>query len=76
MTKHSDVGDGKEFPTEWHREQHVRDLERELAGAETRGDDDYAKNVRAELKRLVASGGQKTAAKRPRSTSGKAKETR
>jgi hypothetical protein len=57
----------------WHKERRLSDLERELLGAETRGDKDYAKNVRDELSRLGA-GGQRTAAKRPRTAA--KKETR
>ena len=41
-----------EFPTDWHQEAYVANLKRELAGAELRGEDDYADNVKAELRRV------------------------
>jgi hypothetical protein len=47
-----DVGVGKEFPTEWHKTQYGDDLERELAGAQIREDEDAAANAKAELYRI------------------------
>jgi hypothetical protein len=41
-----------EFPTDWHQETYVANLERELAGARARGEEAYAENVLSELKRL------------------------
>ena len=41
-----------EFPTDWHQERYVEDLERELAGARARGDKDYEQNVLKELSRF------------------------
>jgi hypothetical protein len=41
-----------EFPTDWHQETYVANLERELAGARARGEEAYVENVLAELKRL------------------------
>lgn len=50
-----------EFPTDWHQERYVEDLERELAGAKARGDKDYEQNV---LKELARFGKGKTTAKK------------
>lgn len=54
-----------EFPTEWHQERYVEDLKRELAGAELRGDEAYAENVKAELDRVQ---GQASKPGRPKKT--------
>lgn len=57
------------------RERYLADLERELEGARVRGDAALEKNVRDEILR-AGGGGQKTAAKRPRTAAGATKETR
>jgi hypothetical protein len=49
-----------EFPTAWHRDAHIRDLERELEGAKVKGDKEQADNAAKELARLS----KKTASKR------------
>jgi hypothetical protein len=81
MAKENDpqVGAGKEFPTDWHRDRYLEDLEREVLGAQRRVEElkvltadpellaqaeQQVANARAELKRLGH--GQKAAAKRPR----------
>jgi hypothetical protein len=56
----------------WLEKRHLEDLERELRGAQDRGDDDHAKAVREQLKALGGTS-QKTATKRPKA---EAKETR
>ena len=58
---------------DWFRAARVADLERELSGAEARGDKEYAKGVRAEL--AAMGHGQKAAEKRP-AARGAAKQTR
>lgn len=52
MAKKQEYGPGQEFFSEWHHDQYVTDLKRELQGAVNREDDAYADNVRDELKRL------------------------
>ena len=63
-----------EFPTAWHREQYIRDLERELEGTRLRGDKAYEKNVLSELARLGH--GAERAEKRPRAATKAQRETR
>ncbi len=52
MAKKQEYGPGKEFFSEWHHDAYIEGLKRELQGATNRGEDDYAENVRDELRRL------------------------
>ena len=40
------------FPSAWHKQAYIDDLRRELKEARQQGDEDYARNVLAELERL------------------------